>query len=195
MIEEATKQKKQTNIDKRRLLCWDRALENFGTGYIFEQRANNYKIKLRVLTSLGILMPMIVGAIVVSFNKATLPSWLINIAGIVGLFEIVGSTWSLIARWDDSYSYSIQSLNSNFSLASRYENLARNPPKDFLIRFEILETEDQLLMREDYKQSISDKEKRRGMRAALRQYKRKCASCQIVPTSMDASNCNVCGNF
>lgn len=178
--------------------CWDRALEAFGTGYIFEKRANRLRYQLRILTFLGIVVPLVAGAIVLAFGKVALSPFLLIPAGILGIIQVVGSLWSLVARWDDVYSYAIESLNSNYRLSNNYQRLAENPPEalsELQIQFNLLDREDEFRSAEDYKQAISEKEKRKGMRAALRKFRRPCAGCGQVPTSMKSTDCSICGQF
>ena len=48
---------------------------------------------------------------------------------------------------------------------------------------------------QDNKQSISEAEKRAGMRASLRQLQKECVNCKTIPISMIASDCPICGRF
>jgi mobilome CxxCx(11)CxxC protein len=185
-------------IDIIRRKCWDKAVEAYGTGYIFEKRSHRLRIQIRGLIFLGIVVPVIAGSIVLSFGKVALSPFILIPAGILAAIQVVGSVWSLVARWDDSYSYALESLSSNYRLSENYQKLAENPPDKLLnlqIRFDLIEVEDQFRSTEDNKQGITDKEKRMGMRAALRKFKRKCANCNEIPFSMKPSDCPVCGQF
>jgi rRNA maturation endonuclease Nob1 len=42
---------------------------------------------------------------------------------------------------------------------------------------------------------VKDWELRMGMRYALREFQKECVGCSETPTSMEKSNCNVCGKF
>ena len=186
-------------VDGIRLKCWDRAFEAYGTGYIFEHRAGCLRVRLKVLAFLGIIVPASIGSIVLAFG--TSPAWLpylVGIAGALGVVQLGGSVWSLTARWEDAYTGALESLSSNHRLSNSYQRLAENPPDDVVEvrwRFGLLEKEDELLQDVDYKRGISEKEKRRGMRAALRKYQRECAGCNEIPVSMKPSKCDVCGSF
>lgn len=185
-----------TNEDILRQQCWDNALHALGTSAIFERRANTYRQRLRLLTFLGIVVPLAVGGMVLSFGTA--PNYLpivLTVAGILGLIQLIGSAWALVARWDDSLAYALESTTSNSRIANEYEQLARNPPTDIDTRVQIITAEDRLRSDLDTKQGITEEEKRRGMRAALRQYKRPCATCGKIPDSMIATDCPTCGQF
>jgi len=186
------------NRDSILLKCRDIALECFGTGYIFEQRANKLRGQIRFLTFLGIVIPILIGAIVLNLGKTAVSQPILYIAGIFGIIQIIGSTWSLTSGWDDAYSYSIESMNSNHRLSRNYLRLADSPPSEqseLQMQFDLLNQEDQFRSAEDYKQGVSEKEKRMGMCAGLRIFKRSCAGCGMTPTSMKASSCSVCGQF
>ena len=185
-------------IDELRKLCWDKAVEAFGTGYIFEKRMGRYRFKLRFLSFLGIVAPITVGAIFLSFGNVVSLSYVSISAGVLSVIQLVFSVWSLTARWDESYSYSMESMNSNYRLADCYGQTAKNPPNDITdleMKIELLDREDMLRRTEDNKQGIKDSEKRMGMRAGLRSYQRPCAYCHEVPQSMKVTDCPTCGQF
>ncbi len=183
------------NDNKIKQQCWDKAVHSYGTGYIFQQRAAILKNRIKILTFFGIAVPLSIGSIVMSFgqHQKILATALI-IAGILGMLQLVGSAWSLVAKWDDSYSYSLEATSANYRLSHAYKKLAESSSLD-KSRFDLLEQEDQSRMDMDYKQGISENEKREGMRAALKQFQRTCVQCKQVPFSMKPSNCDVCGNF
>lgn len=186
-------------IDDLRIQSWDEAVHTYGTGYIFERRANKYRWLLRTVAFLGLVVPLTIGGIYLSFHsQQKLLDVSITIAGILGILQLIISVWSLASRWEETYSYALESLSANYSISSRFEKLGRFPPpkpSDLQMQFEVLQTENNLRTEQDNKQGITDKEKRMGMRAALRKFQRKCAGCQRVPISMKPSNCDVCGNF
>jgi len=186
-------------IDEIRKRCWDEALFNYGTAYIFEQRAHYYRRLLRILTFLGIAVPITIGSIYLSFsNQTQLLNTSLVIAGTLGTVQLIGSAWSLSAKWEEAFGYALESLNANQHLSSRFERLAQFPPDnidELQIQFNMLVTENSFRTEQDNKQGISDKEKRKGMRAALRKFQRACAGCKIVPTSMKSTTCDICGNF
>lgn len=189
---------KDSSKDEIRQQCWDRALEAFGTAYIFQERANQYKIQLRLLTFLGIVIPLAAGGVVLAFGTGVITPAVLIPAGILGVLQLIGSLWSLVAKWDDSYSYSIESANSNYKLSNEYKRLAEQTSEkssDLMIQYNLISKEDEFRNMEDTKQGISEKEKRKGMRTALRQFRRACAGCGKIPTTMKPTNCSVCGQY
>ena len=185
-------------IDKIRQKCWDKALEAYGTGYIFEKRSRRLRWQIRGLTFLGVIVPVVAGSIVLSFGGVALSPFVLIPAGLLAIIQVVGSVVSLVNRWDDSYSYALESLNSNYRLSDSYQKLAENPSgklSELQTRFDSIGIEDQFRSNEDNKQGISEKEKRMGMHAALRKFNRKCVHCKKAPMSMKSSDCPVCGQY
>lgn len=166
---------------------------------MFERRARPLRWKLRALTFLGIATPLALGGLVAAFgvNDRAVPVAL-WIAGVLGIVQLIGSAWSLTAKWDDQYAYAIQSIADNHRLADDFKALGQRPPADLselTTRAAVLDAENRTRSNQDYAQGLSDKEKRRGHRAALQQFQRKCATCGVVPTTMDAGDCGTCGKF
>lgn len=185
--------------DTLRSQCWNNALHSFGTAYIFERRASHFRLRLRLLSFLGIIVPLLVGYIVITYGtRFKYIDAILIIGAILGLVQLVASSWALVAKWDDEYAYAQESTNANYDLSYRYQALAQNPPiklDDFRIRLDLLDAARRCRSDLDYRHSITDAEKRKGMRAALRNYQRACATCKEVPTSMKPTKCDTCGNF
>ena len=186
------------DIDEIRGSCWDKAVHTYATGHIFEDRARSLGRKTRSLEFLGLVVPVAMGGIVISFGtNFRYESITLAVAGILGTIQLIASVWALVASWRDNYAYAHESMNSNYRLAENFEELASNPPSkpEAESKYQTLKAEDKVLRRRDQRQEITEKEKRKGMRAALRKYQRECAGCGEVPKSMSPSNCDVCGNF
>ncbi|SRR6266568_3957165 len=185
--------------DETRQECTDSALRCFGTAYIFERRASPIRSRLRWLAFLGIAGPAALGAIVATFNlNKTALTVAIGVAGLIGIGQLIISIWSLVAHWDDSLAYDIESMSVNYRLAGDYSKLGKAQsltPQEFDVQFRVLEAEAGLRTGLDQRQDLTDREKRMGMRAALRQYGRACAACKVVPVSLESTNCSVCGQF
>jgi mobilome CxxCx(11)CxxC protein len=176
--------------------CWDRALHSFGTASIFERRATKVRTRLRALAGVALGIPLIVGALVLGFGIDTQAlRWVVPIAAVLGVLQVAISLWALIAKWDDTLTHSLDSMVDNHRLSRGFEEIARHPTEDFAVRFQVLNAEYNFRDREDLKEVISDEERRRGMRAALRQFQRSCAGCGQVPRDMKRTDCGVCGHF
>jgi mobilome CxxCx(11)CxxC protein len=184
-----------SEIDKLRSDCWDSALYAFGTASIFERRARRLGYGLKILTYVGFVVPLAVGTAVLSFNISH--ALVVNIAMIAGallLVQLVLSAWSIVAGWDQARSYAIESMTDNFRLAGAYKFLAEHSPADLKHRFEVLAGQTASRDASDYRQDLTEKEKRAGLRAALFQYRRQCVQCGAIPVSREAiTECGVCG--
>ncbi|MFE5899876.1 mobilome CxxCx(11)CxxC protein [Streptomyces sp. NPDC056488] len=184
-------------VDDYRRKCWDGALHAFGTARIFEQRASRLKRKTDVLTWVGLVVPLLTGALVGTFGTNKLWGAAITAAAVIAAAQLAISLWSIIKRWPEELAYSAGSLTANDSLANRYRALAEDPPPLPTLRaqFEKLEIEDAARRDRDNEKGVTAKEQRMGMRAALRKHRRACSACQEVPTTMEPSDCGVCGQF
>lgn len=183
---------------KIRSRCWDGALSTYATSFIFQRRARTLGVKLNVITYVGFAVPMIVGLIALSYGYLKSLAVIFAVAAAFGIVQLVVSLWSVIGGWVAGYSYASTSAAANSALALKYEDLASNPPSDptaLRHEYEKLAIRDEGRQEQDYQQAVKESEKRMGMRAALRKYRRPCAGCGDVPTSMKATGCGVCGNF
>jgi mobilome CxxCx(11)CxxC protein len=193
-----TGQNKEEKALALRAQCWDSALHAFGTGFIFEYRARACKRRLQWLTYVSLAVPLAIGLLVLGYGEFRGLKVLIGIAVAIGAVQAMLSLWSIIGGWVERYSYATSAVSANYLLSERFAKIASNPPSEyqtFRHDYEKLEVEDNLLQQQDYQQNIREDEKRMGMRAALRKFRRKCAGCDQVPNSMTPADCGVCGNF
>ncbi len=183
--------------DELRQKCWDQAVEAFGTARIFERRAGGLQTKLQILAYLGFCGPLAVGLVALGFGANNL-TLVLPLAAALGLLQGLVAFWALVRKWVDSYTYAVKSAAANDRLASAYSDLASTPPADqtaFRHAYDLLWVEDQQRRTSDGEQNVSEREKRYGMRAALRRFRRECVGCHQVPLTLDSTSCGVCGNF
>lgn len=178
-------------------LCRAKAIHSLGTSYIFQKRAKALKLRLTIINYVGAVVPVIVGAMVLSFD---IDSWDVVkiIAGVILLPQAAFNLWSIFGGWVEALPYANTSAAANDSLSVRFDALATAPPikiSDFRQAYEKLEIEDKARRDLDTAQHPDDAELRMGMRYALRKFEYPCASCGLIPKSMKPSNCDVCGNF
>lgn len=186
-----------TEIENIRKECWRKRFYSFGTTKVFEKRARSLGTKRDVITFLGLATPVFVGAFVGAYSaeSQTLKVIVLPVVGAIMIFQAVMSLWSLVARWDDNYSYAVSAVKNNTRLTSDFEELATAPEDRLLKEIERLRFEYSRQEAEDTAQKLTDKEKRFAQRSALFQYRSKCPTCCEVPKSMTPSNCDSCGNF
>lgn len=179
--------------------CTKAVINCYGTGYIFEVRARKLRWKTRWLTFLGIACPVAVGAAAGAFSmKSPATSFVIWMTALLSVPLAVLSVWSLVAKWEDSLSYFIESKTDNYRLSNEFRRLSSDPNMDeaeFNMRFSILDAQAGMRKAADERYDLIEKEKHLGMRAALRQWQFPCAGCKTVPLSLESTNCPVCGQF
>jgi len=185
------------SIDDYRRKCWDAALHAYGTGYIFQKRARRLKRQNDLLTWVGFAVPLLVGALVGVFGHSKHWNVVLVTAAVIGAVQIAISLWSIIKGWADGLSYSVASAATNESLATRFAALGEEPPGLAALKaqYEKLSIEDAARRERDNEKGVTEKERRMGMRAALRKHRRACPACQKAPTTMKSSDCGVCGQF
>ena len=122
--------------------CRDKEFYAYGTTRIFERRARRLRLCRTWITFLGIVAPLLVGGLVLTFGVAekTLP-YFITAAGFVGIIQLTLSTWAIVARWDEQYEYSIESARQNTDLYNQFKLLADENPPDIGIKFEKIQKE------------------------------------------------------
>lgn len=176
--------------------CLKDARDLFGTAYIFEKRARRTRFFLRVLTFTGVAGPALLGALGSAYGLqwSYLPM-VVGITAVVAVVQLIVSLWSLVSQWDSDLAYSLESYASNYRLSEAYFRLATTEESKAKVdqshaRFE---GEARLRTEMDMRQGITDKEKRLGMRAALRHFQWECPGCKKTPLDMNSSKCPVCG--
>lgn len=188
--------------EQRKQEEWKRAFDAYGTSYVFTKRAESIRLPMRILTFTGLALPILVGLVLSKFGSdsgvSTVVTW---VTFGVGALQVLLSLWSLVAGWNESLAYSNESMTHNAQLSTSFMEVAQARDVEEPIRFNLLKVADQSRRDADQKKGITEKEIRRGMRAALRQFKKACAGCHEVPTSMDlkvnlkSKKCGVCGNY
>lgn len=124
--------------------------------------------------------------------------YLLVIAAPLSLIQLIISVWSVVANWNLSYAYYLETSLDNSNLAEQYENIGKYPPdknEDLQKELEKVDSLRNSREKQDNKYPLTDEEKRIGMRYSLRKFKRACAGCNNVPIDMIPSDCGVCGKF
>lgn len=187
-----------SEIDKNELRCiaWDKALEACATQALFEKRAARIKLLNNIKDFLGIFVPAAIGVTAMSIEIApNIFKVLVAITVVPIISQLAISIWSLVQKWNDDYVSCITSIKANNSIKREWEDFGNgitDVNKQNFDRIMKRNTDQEHL---DLEKDISEKEKRYGMRYGLRQYKRACVECNVVPTSLKPSRCNICGQF
>lgn len=189
----------QKNTEKVLQDCWDEALHAFGTAYIYSKKSKVIGRYLKAVNFLGIIVPVTIGGIVTSYNLSpeTLNTILI-LAAPFSVIQLILSILSLNNKWDDMYSYYLESTNDNSQLSNDYKNLAKYPPdelKELKSKKELIDVKYSIRNTNDTKYILSLKEKREAMKYSLRNFQRSCAGCKVIPIDMISTDCGICGQF
>ena len=177
--------------------CWDKRFYCFGTYKIFEKRSNELKLLRNIITFLGLVVPLSIGASFLSFTNDIeyVKTSILTIAGILTLVQLIFSLWSIINRWDEKHAYAVGAIQANTRLAANFERLGKQNAE--VIKSEIDHLREEYIRQDamDSIQNITPKEYRYAMRQSLFQYRLKCKTCEEIPQSLKPSNCDTCGNF
>lgn len=188
-----------TKEEQIRQECWDKSLHTLGTSYVFLLKANTFKKRIRFISVLGVVAPLLLGATAAAYGQNSIITTLaLTITAPIVVFQIVFSGISLVYKWDDLFAYSLESQSDNRIISDNFKNLGKYSASDINElekQFDILKTKDNARTIQDEKIKFTDKENRKGMRYALWIRQKECATCKLVPTSMTPTNCKTCGNF
>ncbi len=189
----------QEKINRLRVKSHNDSFHCFGKAYIFEKRANYYNKLLNLLTVLGIIVPVSIGATVLGYGINILfLKILIAVAIPFSIFQLFISIVSVVYKWSDELSYANESAQEHYFLSDRFKKLGEFPPKKFIEtdhNYELINTRLKARTEQDTEHNIRDWELRMGMRYALREYQKECVECKKIPTSMEYSDCSICGKF
>jgi mobilome CxxCx(11)CxxC protein len=114
------------------------------------------------------------------------------------ILQLIISIFAVVFKWDEELAYSYEASQDYNSLSTLFKRIAEFPENDFenfRSKFEKLEVHYEQRSKQDAKHSVKEWELRKAMRYSLRQFQRKCVGCNEVPTSMESTECNVCGKF
>lgn len=195
---------KETLYDSLRVECWNNALHQYGYSFIYSERARHKKKLIKAINFLGIIVPVCVGGIVTTYNlSGNILDIVIVIAGTLSFIQLLLSVLSLNYGWDDLYSYYLESSHDNSILSDDYEKLFKNYPADYSEEcLDQLKSEKNkvdlkhsIRTTQDNKYPLTEPEKRKGMRYALRKFRRECAGCEQTPIDVKPTDCPVCGQF
>ncbi|MCA9620487.1 MAG: hypothetical protein KC731_15805, partial [Myxococcales bacterium] len=181
-----------------RATCWNCAIETYGTAAIFRRRATKLENRLRWLSFMGLIGPVLVGGVVTSFGTdSRLLPLLLVLASLVAVGQLAVSIWSLVSGWETTLKYAYESAGDNNHLSREFQHLGQSDPNApaFDAAYQRLKGLNDARERADGSQGISDAELRYGMRVGLREFQRPCAGCGEIPTSTTPTDCDVCGNF
>ncbi|WP_373696240.1 mobilome CxxCx(11)CxxC protein [Actinomycetospora flava] len=198
--DESTGGSLSSNLKERADDARDRAFHAWATGYIFEKRAQALRKKLQLVSFLGLVVPLVVGGLALSYGVgfSALPV-IIIVGSAIGIAQAVVALWSLVATWVEAYDHAVRSAVNNKALTREFEGVARaltiHDSAAAEIELRTLEARDDAQRDLDTRAGVTEPQKREGMRSALLRTQRKCVRCEKIPESMQPTECGVCGDY
>lgn len=170
---------------------------SFGTTKLFEKRMKIYGARLKRLTFLGLLSPVLLGGFVAAFSTESdiLKAILIPLCSCLTIFQAVVSLMSLSYKWDEKYSYAIVAVKDNTRLTNEFNKIKYLTGNKLKQIYKPLREDYDRQNVSDMAQGITDKENRFAMRQSLFHFKSECKTCKKTPSTLKATNCDTCGNY
>lgn len=184
------------DIEQIKKDCWGHRFHTYGTSKLFERKAKYLQKGRTWITFLGVVVPLIVGSVVLSFGTAS--EILKYAAGVVITIQLVLSIWSIVSRWDEKYEYAMSSVAENTRLYNdwdSYDKRGISDSKESEDKFHEILSRTQKQETNDIRQNVSDKDNRFANRVALFYFGQSCQTCSQIPKTMKPSKCDGCGNF
>jgi mobilome CxxCx(11)CxxC protein len=145
---------------------------------------------------MGVVTPLVVGAAALAFGAdSQVLAVFIAAAAIIGLVQLVLSTWSIVARWDERYEYAVESIRDNTKIYNDFKRLNAENISDSDAKVKIALEAYQRREFSDISKNITDKEKRFAARESYKYFKKPCHICNEVPKSSKPGKCEGCGKF
>lgn len=183
-------------IDQK--ICADKEVYAYGTAWLFQQRAIDFRRKLKILSWLSFGVPLLIGSLLSAFDSPNVLGTIKFISTILGGILALWGLWGLVAGWADSLAKAEGSIVANTSLREEWRELKTSNDANVNVRFAALQAKDLAREQADQLHGIAEGDKAKMMRASLMQYQMVCVNCGAKPTSMTpprGANCATCSNF
>jgi mobilome CxxCx(11)CxxC protein len=175
-------------------IYWEKEFHAFGTKAFFERRANSLRSKLKLLSWASLVVPLVVGALLASFDSPAVTFWTKLISGLLaGGLSTIG-LWAVVAGWTESLSKAERSMLANIDLCERWHEIRTYAGADREARLAALKERDRAQEQLDQLEGVTAMDKAWMMRAALFHFQKPCQVCHVVPTSLKPgkSRCAMC---
>ena len=188
----------EVKIENIRKECHENKFHSYGKSYVYGERVNSYERRLRMISFIGLAVPLMFGGYALTYGTDSIKEMAIYVGGAILLIQLFFSAFSLVFKWDDELSYSLEATRDHNLLSQDFKTLGQFPPTSFdeiITRYNLLFEKLKSRNEQDVKHDLTDKERVKGMRWSLREYKRPCVSCGKIPYSMETTECPVCGKY
>jgi mobilome CxxCx(11)CxxC protein len=174
-------------------------VDAYASYFLFNDRVRRLRFRIQAMSFLGLVAPLLVGAAATSYGfTSNVTVVFIALAAVANIILAPLSLWALISKWDDQLTYSIGSAAEN----RKYWDMLRTIYDDKSIGDDEANKKTQQVRqlaaernKTDDEQAVSEREKRMGHRAALRQMRLPCIECKQIPTTIKPTKCSICGSF
>lgn len=185
--------------EKLREEAWENSFQTYALSYIMTEKAKTLGQRRKWVTFFSFLSPVVVGSVALGYgvNDETL-EYTLMIFIPLAIFQVVLGLLSLVSKWDEDFSYYVESSIANTILSDEYKNCAKIPQKnleDLEKRIIVLNAKYSERGVQDKKVQLTNKDRNRGMRYALIKYQWPCAGCKEKAVSMIKTKCKICGNI
>ncbi|PSU34693.1 mobilome CxxCx(11)CxxC protein [Photobacterium lutimaris] len=168
----------------------------YGAIKIFERRKSQFHRLRSLMTYLGIATPIFFAFLVIATSeKLAVISIFTLLIFLILFIQLLISLWSLVAKWDKQYESSIIAITSSYIVYERLNSLINSNCTISSSVLAAIKNDYQALLSEGISGIITDKERCYGYRQSLIKFSQVCPSCQLRPTGMKPSDCELCGKF
>ncbi|MFG1411444.1 mobilome CxxCx(11)CxxC protein [Xanthobacter sp. VTT E-85241] len=179
----------------------DNALHAEGTRHIFDERTRKLSILVRSRDFIGIAIPLVIGYVLSADFFDFLKNYqrlAITVLALLALAQLLLTLWSLISKWDEELQYCNRASRDSYALRTAWNKLAENDAENLELEYKLLSKRQDDADSHDIQKGIKPAEYAAGMRTGLILFKRKCYTCDKVPTTRTApwrpkSPCMTCG--
>lgn len=186
--------------EARQSEAWDLACYAEGTRVVFQRRADSLRRKTQIRDFLGLAVPICLAYLLGTEVFAPLKpyrEWGIGALYVFGVLQTLMVAWSLLARWDEELAYSIRAVRESYMLKENWKKIAKGDVANLHVEYDIISEYQRIDDSHNTEKSITEEEKRIGMRAALIEFQRPCVCGKIPKTSQPPYPieyaCTVCG--
>ncbi|MEC4004838.1 mobilome CxxCx(11)CxxC protein [Flavobacterium sp. SUN052] len=188
----------EVRIENVRKECHENKFHCYGKSYVYGERVNKYERRLRTINFIGLIVPLLFGGYLLTFGTNSIKEGAVYVGGAILFVQLFFSAFALVFKWDDELAYSLEATRDHNLLSQDFKTLGQFPPisvKELTARYNILNEKLKSRNEQDVKHDLSDKERIKGMRWSLREFKRPCVSCGQIPYSIEKTDCPVCGKY
>lgn len=185
-------------IENIRKECHQNKFHCYGKSFIYGERVNKFERRLRIISFIGIIVPLMFGGYVLTYGTNSINGVAVYIGGGILAVQLFFSAVALVFKWDDELAYSLEATRDHNLLSQDFKTLGQFPPigvEELSVRYNILNEKLKSRNEQDVKHDLDSKERIKGMRWALREFSRVCVNCGKIPYSMEKTDCPVCGKY